>query len=505
MQIRQQLALILGLPIACELVTAAVLISSYQRVDELALRELNAKKATALGLQLSMSMEQTVLLTAKDSLLGKSTSGIDKQRQRINKYFNEIQEFAKADTKTQEILSRWKENAFRFLDLWEEYVHAYSSGHGRTQYFSQFLCRGDLNESMLYALNSVHEDADALLARYSRDAQELNPESIEARSFLNMAIIAAVAINIMLVLAFAHILGKKTLSRLELLRLNMNEFSRGKVPTKSLSGEDELATIDRAFREMAEERAKLEELKDSMRAMVSHDLRSPLTSMALKLEVMLNSAEEQVKQAGEEKIEIARSYLRDLKLLHSETGRLTRLANTLLDIEKIEDGSVEVQLRSLSCLELIKISEEAIISQSKRKNISILQELQEGASFYCDKDRCIQVLVNLLSNAVKFAPKNSRIDIVVNSVAETERLRLEVLDEGPGVPEDKQSRLFAKFSQLEQAEDVRKQGSGLGLYICKMLIEAQGGSIGYKRRENGGSCFWFELKAAPSSDLEKIE
>jgi signal transduction histidine kinase len=97
----------------------------------------------------------------------------------------------------------------------------------------------------------------------------------------------------------------------------------------------------------------------------------------------------------------------------------------------------------------------------------------------------------MLSNAIKFAPKHSAITVSATQVEN--QVRVEIHDKGPGIPREKQSRLFSKFSQLEQPEEIKKPGSGLGLYICKTLINVQSGSVGVDSSEDSGTCFWFSL------------
>ncbi len=482
MQIRHRLILLLGLPLACQLLTVGVMNYSYGRIDELAEHELRAKRAIAVGLQIRSTLEQSVLMIAGQSVTGIGLAKTDSQRERVSRDFSALRKLAANDPKALELISASEKHASKFLDMWEELASAYQPGGNDKLYFSQFLGRSEFNESLTLSFNQIREDTEKLIALYTPIAQEFHPKAIKARADLRNGIIAAIAFNVLLVMALAIILNKNTLSRLKVLMENMKAFSKGKPPAEPLSGNDELSDLDKAFREMSDELARLEEFRQSMRAMVNHDLRSPLTSMSLKVEIMLGGAEDS----------LSPKMVKDLKVLKSETDRLRRLANTLLDIDKMEDGSVDVRLSSISCAEIIALSAEAVLAQCKRKNIELVQDLPADAAFMCDKDRTIQVVVNFLSNAVKFAPKNSKLELAVVP-GENDCWRLEVLDEGPGVPADKKDKLFAKFSQLDQPSEVRKEGSGLGLYICKMLIEAQKGKVGFRAREGAGSCFWFEL------------
>ena len=486
MKIRHQLILLMGLPFGSLVLTIALLMYSFGRVEELASRELRAKRAISLGLQLRSTLEQSVLMMTTQSIIGGGLSKTDSQRKKIESEFANLRLIAASEPEAVKLLEKTHKDVLQFLDLWEELACAYHPGQGDQLFFSQFLGKNEFRESMQVSFERVKEDTEKLVAIYTPIAQEFHPQALRARANLRVTIVGAVIFNLILVVAFAVVLNRNTLLRLAVLSENMKAFSKGKSPTTRLKGNDELSELDNAFSEMARELAKLEELKQSMRAMVNHDLRSPLTSMSLRLELMLDES------LGYDRQKINK----DIKILKSEIDRLGRLANTLLDIEKMEDGSISVQIADIPVRAIVDVSLDAISTQAKRKDIDISCVIPEPCMLKSDKDRTIQVLINFLSNAVKFAPKKSRIEI--HAIETPDSWRLEVLDEGPGVTEEKQHKLFGKFSQLDQPEDVRKQGSGLGLYICKMLIEAQAGQVGYVRRESGGSCFWLTLpKAEP--------
>jgi signal transduction histidine kinase len=481
MQIRHQLMLLLGIPVACQLLTVGWLVWSFTRVDELAAREIKAKRAIAIAIQIRGRLEKSVLSIVGKGLFG---PGVDSdtrwERERLNKDFIELHKLADSDGKSGEDINLLQKDCSLFLDRWEELAGAYKVGDDKL-YFAEFLNKSEFNESIMLILNRVNKRTDDLLHIYTPIAQEFHPKAVKARADLRSAIIVAIVANVLLVCALAVLLNKNTLSRLLVLLNNIKSFSQGQVGTR-LEGNDELTDLDRAFFAMSEDRRKLEEIQKSMRAMVSHDLRSPLTSMGLRIEMMLLYKDESMSE----------QTLKDLHIINSEAQRLKRLAHTLLDIEKMEDGSLDVTLNPNYCKDICASSATAILSQMKKKVITLVENVHEDMICNCDSDRTIQVLVNLLSNATKFAPKNSTIEIKVQMV-NSERVRFEVLDQGPGVPEEKQGKLFAKFSQLDQPDEVKKEGSGLGLYICKLLVEAQQGQIGYNTRPEGGSCFWFEL------------
>lgn len=481
MQIRHQLAWVIGIPFALQLGTMGWLIFSSAKVDELVARETKTKKAMSLALDIRGKMEQAVLLIATKSLVGLGVNSKTLQRELIQNDFLELRGLAAEEPGIMPVVDQLQVHSNHFLELFEEAANAYQPGNDQL-FFSQFLGKNEFLESLTLSFTSIKNDAESLLAKYKPIAADLGPKALKGREALRTGMIVAIALNVAVVAGIALLLNKTTLHRLKILTDNMMDFSKGKPPTKRLDGNDELSALDATFNNMAEELARLNEFRKSMQAMVSHDLRSPLTSMALRLEMMVHMQTEPLPPQVE----------KDLKHLKSETDRLKRLANTLLDIEKMEDGSMQVQSKNIACQEIVSTSVEALLSQLKRKQIAVEQNLPNDSAFLCDTDRTIQVVINFLSNAVKFAPKKSKVTIGLVSASEKE-WRLEVNDEGPGVPADKRDKLFGKFNQLDQPDEVRKEGSGLGLYICKLLIEAQGGRVGYRPSEGGGSCFWLEL------------
>ncbi len=232
------------------------------------------------------------------------------------------------------------------------------------------------------------------------------------------------------------------------------------------------------LRDVSEAR-EAEHLKQEIMAMVTHDLRSPLTSVSLLLEGIVENEEENVSEKVYE----------TLKRSQTEINRLVRLANTLLDLEKLESGIIELDIGKESLVEIVQTATDAVTGLCVPRKVSLVQQVDD-AIISCDADKIIQVIINLLSNAIKFSPRNS--SILVKTEMSDERLRFEVIDQGSGIADVDKGKLFQRFSQLDQIRVLQKTGAGLGLFISRRLVEAHGGSIGYTRLEKG-SCFWFEI------------
>lgn len=494
MKLRYQIMILLGVPMLSQLVTVSWLYASFQHVDEVARQEAKAKKVIALCQISNGLLGQLVMELVAPNFFGATENAhlLQVLPLRIRGRTREIRETVADNPVAVKIINRYDQNAQRYLDNLQDLIHGYNPESNRFL-FSQFISDREFTESTKVLLDMMVADLDTILSMYGKAADEFQPQAIKARDQLRILIFALVTANVVIVAGLAVIVNRNTLSRLQVLMQNMQRFSRGqKDGYERLNGTDELAELDQAFKEMSDERNRLDEIRKSLQAMVSHDLRSPLSSINLTVELILGVHAESLKA----------EVVKLLERMHSQLLRLSRLARTLLDVEKIEDGHLEVIMRSHSVHSLIDSALAAVISLAEHTQVKFKTEYDQELSITCDEDRTIQVLVNFLSNAIKFAPEGSTITVscqlvpgpqAASGTASKSKARFEIIDQGPGVPDDQAGKLFEKFRQLDQPSEVRKQGSGLGLFICRMLIAAQGGEIGYRRADSGGSCFWFEL------------
>ncbi len=483
MKIRHRLILMLGLPFACQMATTSLLIFSFAKVDQQVASEIQAKRIVEVSQEGNAVIERAVLVLFAQGAFARSMGEpvLDPFKERLERQIAELKSLVGSNTAGQAVLAKTRTDVTEFLQSLEELATAHDKIGGKF-FFAQFMNKESFMDSQVLKLKNVQEDIRGLIEIYRPIASELSPAARRTRANLRIAVLTAVLVNAGVVAYLAVALNRDMLSRLKILMNNMAEFSKGQPTVTKISGDDELVALNESFVSMAEERHRWEEVRKSIRAMVNHDLRSPLTSMGMRVELMLDTHE------------MPAPVRRDLERLGAETQRLWRLSNTLLDVEKLEDNTLDVRWEICESSEIVSVAVAAMEGLTVARDVTITQNVASNAVCYCDKDRTIQVLVNLLSNAIKFSPKGSVISITA-TFTESNTIRFEVTDQGTGVPEDKVSQLFAKFSQLEQASETRKQGSGLGLYICRMLIHGQSGTIGYLPGKAGGSCFWFELGA----------
>ena len=233
----------------------------------------------------------------------------------------------------------------------------------------------------------------------------------------------------------------------------------------------------------ANERLKeLDRLKDDFLSTVTHELRTPLTSIRAFSEILNQDPDVDLVQR--------RKFL---GIITKETERLTRIINQVLDLAKIEAGRAEWSEAPVDLREMISDTVFAMSQVFQEKNVRVELRLPERVTpVRADVDRIIQVMLNLLSNAVKFCnPGDGRIEI---TLAEHEReLRVDVRDNGPGISAADQQKIFDKFVQAGDTLTNKPQGSGLGLYISRHIVEHHGGRLWVQSRPGDGACFSFTL------------
>lgn len=259
------------------------------------------------------------------------------------------------------------------------------------------------------------------------------------------------------------------------------------------------------------ERIEVQRLRQALVAMVSHELRTPLTSVRGFLELLEMGALGDISDEARDGVCRASNNIE----------RLISLIHDLLDLEKMESGTITLEPRLTNVKEMIETSVGTVKELAERKDITIDYDSKSSASVdvHCDNDRIVQVIVNLLSNALKFAPEGSSIEIAVEEPQTF--VEFSVSDQGPGIPADSRLLIFERFHQVTSKD--HPGGTGLGLAICKAIVEQHGGAIGVEdarnvskegkdkaaqtRTTNGATCrgsrFWFRLPAASVSNAEQ--
>ncbi|HEX7159176.1 MAG TPA: response regulator [Edaphobacter sp.] len=247
------------------------------------------------------------------------------------------------------------------------------------------------------------------------------------------------------------------------------------------------------------ERSQLDTLKDEFISTVSHELRTPLTSIRGALGLLSSGT------IGD----VDAKALNLLRIATTNTDRLIRLINDILDLERMESGRAPLQLRRCSLRDLCQQALETMTAMADGAMVHLelvpstvaQAAAPEALYFDGDSDRILQVLTNLLSNAIKFSPQASTVRIHTDATQDS--ILLKVVDEGRGIPADKLDNIFDRFQQVEPSDSRQRGGTGLGLAICKSIVQQHGGSIWAQRNLGSGTTLYVMLpRTSRSTDMQ---
>jgi signal transduction histidine kinase/CheY-like chemotaxis protein len=237
------------------------------------------------------------------------------------------------------------------------------------------------------------------------------------------------------------------------------------------------------------QRSELDTLKDEFISTVSHELRTPLTSIRGALGLLSSGI------IGD----VDAKALNLLRIAVTNTDRLIRLINDILDLERMESGRAPLQIRRCSLRDLSQQAIETMTPLADANTVHLALEpftvaqaaFPEALFFDGDADRILQVLTNLLSNAIKFSPPASTVRI--HTEATSDSILLKIVDEGRGIPSDKLDTIFDRFQQVEPSDARQKGGTGLGLAICRSIVQQHSGSIWAQRNLVAGTTLYVML------------
>ncbi|HSC67115.1 MAG TPA: CHASE domain-containing protein [Cellvibrio sp.] len=233
---------------------------------------------------------------------------------------------------------------------------------------------------------------------------------------------------------------------------------------------------------------KVDRMKSEFISTVSHELRTPLTSIKGALGVVLSDS------LGE-----LPAKIKDLLVIASNNSdRLNRLVNDILDVDKLEFGNVQLNMKTTEIYPLLQQSIAQNLGYAARYGVCLQLDSSDSRAQQVkanvDPDRFLQVMANLLSNAIKFSYLDGKVRVQL--AIHEQQLKVSVIDEGQGIADDFRQRIFQKFAQVDSSNTRRRDGTGLGLSITKAIVERMGGFIDYQSVLGKGTSFYFTLPLA---------
>ncbi len=340
------------------------------------------------------------------------------------------------------------------------------------------------NKTRIEKLTQEPEASTAVFLKNWQNKTAYNEKKLYAYTCL---LFATVAIGLLLV---RFIVISQVFNPLFNTTVKMMDFLNGKftydfgTPTS-----DEMGQLQNTFNSMAqevlqnmEELKTLDEAKSDFLNIASHELRTPMTSIKGSLGLLTSGAMGNLPE----------DVMGLMKIAESETDRLIRLTNDILDMAKIEARKMPLKQNWISLENLIYKTAESLQGLLNTSNVKIKIRDFDSTTVYADEDRIQQVLTNLLSNAIKFSPPGKAVEIAVD-LQIGKPLRINVRDKGKGLTPEQKSILFQKFRQATTPDNPLVKGTGLGLAIARALVEEHAGQIGVDSIPNAGSTFYFTL------------
>ncbi|MBI5242220.1 MAG: HAMP domain-containing histidine kinase [Elusimicrobia bacterium] len=380
-------------------------------------------------------------------------------------------------------------NEFTFPDKPAKSAHLRKVAGSQKGLWEPFTAEGrrlELGTAVLSAHNGERMGAVAVV--YDRDAVESSIASLQRETLRRLMPMAAllIVLSVLLAVALARALAKP----IQQLSLAARRIGQGdllyRIPAQR---SDELGDLAREFNAMGVKLKELDELKEGFLSRMTHDLRNPLSAMINQTETV----------TGGLRGPVTESQNKALRTVIKNGNYLMSLINNILDVTKLEAGKMEF---AQSDLDLQAIAGEVVeIARATAAEFKVFipdPDVPSGTRVWADEQALRRVLMNLVFNALKFTPEGGTVRILWSKTPEGHD-RLAVQDTGIGIPADKIKTLFKKFSQIEETKDkVRKtKGTGLGLVICKEIVEAHGGSIWAESEYQKGTTFLFTLLPRP--------
>jgi signal transduction histidine kinase len=291
------------------------------------------------------------------------------------------------------------------------------------------------------------------------------------------------------------------------LRLKREMDRRRELSERLKQANQSLEMMNRNLEQMVEERTaelveanlrlqELDRMKSAFLSAVSHELRTPLTSVRGFSELLLKDFQKTFYPVGPGRRRSDRKvtkFDKNLKVIVIESKRLHDLINNVIELTALDAGRVDWDMEPLDIYAVVEEALRRTRPMIREKGLTYVEELDTDLPVVVgDRERLVQVLTNLLTNAVKFTDKGS---ITCKACRDGRELRVSVLDTGRGIPPEEQEQVFQKFRQADDILDGKACGLGLGLPICKAIMEHHGGRIWLESEPGAGSAFHFALPA----------
>ncbi|PWT94528.1 MAG: hypothetical protein C5B53_12910 [Candidatus Melainabacteria bacterium] len=480
--------ILVSVPLAFELIFIAVLYGMFKHAEYERARADHARAMVGEASEIMRDLYNAgTAIVAYRVLRNRSYSDrFSENIDQVATHINNLKKMAGRNKQEAELVGRIEDGVKTALTLLADTKQSVDEGGEDFSMVPHHNVQKEVAASMSDLVTKMKE-----LATFEAAVGPTSPEVQEqANLAVNYALLVGVIFSILLALSLAVWVNQSTSRRLGLLMDNSLRLASGEPLHNLVGGGDEISHLDRVFHGMAESLDEAARLKQEFVAMITHDLRTPLTSVRGSLSLLLTNTYGMVSDGA----------VKELKSAESNVTRVIGLINELLDVEKMEAGKMEMDFDMVPAAYILENSLDAVRGFADALGIR-LQIPSSDIHLYADGDRLTQVMTNLLSNAVKFSPRGSLVTVIVEKVPNY--VQFKVIDQGPGIPRAHRSNLFERYKQVKGTRVSGQRGTGLGLNICKLIVEQHGGMIGFESEEGRGSTFWFRIPAQAMTKEEE--
>jgi len=299
----------------------------------------------------------------------------------------------------------------------------------------------------------------------------------------NFILISGIVLAAAIIASF--IIARKISSPLASLKDATNRVAAGDLTTEiHAKGQDEVRDLAKSFNQMIGSLKEVDKKKEEFVTMVSHELKTPLAPINLHVEMLLNEG-----LLGKLSVDQRKA----VKSIYTNVKNLQELISDVLDINKLELEQLKLSKKVINLEDFVDTIIEQLRFYVQEKQITLKKDLRTSEKLYCDQKRIFQVILNLVKNAADFVPEKDGLITIRVEKNKDSMILFTVEDNGPGIPPEKQNELFKKFYQIDTSPTREHEGIGLGLVICKGLVESHGGKIWYDTEYTSGAAFKFTL------------
>lgn len=312
-------------------------------------------------------------------------------------------------------------------------------------------------------------------------------EADEVLQRVRMQILLVTLASILAVLLFAPLFASRLVKPIRELEASSRAIEQGDFEKKvSIRTGDELEELGNAFNNMAKGLKRLQELREEFVFVAAHELRTPVTIIKGYASMILEG------DAG-----IVKKTVKDfVQKIENANQRLLQLVEDLLEVARSEAGRIEVKVQSIDMQDSIRVTMGELQQLAKAKSIALSYGEGEIPNVLADESRVREIMMNLVGNAIKYTPEKGSVR-VFHETKDNEVIT-HIEDNGFGIPKEAQAKIFQKFYRVQTEETSDIQGTGLGLFIVKQLVEKMNGRIWFVSEQGKGATFSFSLPLAPN-------